>query len=452
MVCVPLNLAGETLAPLAAMVGTDRDRPEFLVVAQPRDKDLRLRFAHQLALPILDYIAACRHSRPRRTAHAVAPQLWVPNRGGIEFLGLLSRAIRFRSTTGSHSVPIPVPTLGRWLKFLADRADHPGSALLLAATDVLGQHWATGQSAMEDGNLAALLGWIDPPAGRDGPQAALEAEDPLTWPPAGPATDPLFDREALVGIFRDYDHARTDRDRRTARARLETAVRGQIEPTWELVWRAIDLMRALPAGDRVGTRWARDVKAFQKTDDYIAGDGPPQPKHPNPVNSAREINWLERAKAEYDAQRAFDDPLVMAEFRLAGEAFAGTVTAVEIDPRSRRSPQATITITTNDPVRLIAETTGLRDHHRPQQKGTITAVDSGPDQTRITLRLSKGMGNNSIPIPGSVPKVNDHVCYTLLSDRYTPTGKFPEPSMTPWTHGGPPPPQIPADGAEEEWA
>ena len=52
-----------------------------------------------------------------------------------------------------------VPQRGQWLTFLRERADHPGSAMLVAMTEVLSAHWATGQSSVEDANLAALMAW-----------------------------------------------------------------------------------------------------------------------------------------------------------------------------------------------------------------------------------------------------------------------------------------------------
>ena len=68
-------------------------------------------------------------------------------------------------------------------------------------------HWATGQSALEDSNLAALLAWIDPPTGQTGALAALDAEDPELWPPAGPATDPEFDNKMLAPAMEGYTRA-----------------------------------------------------------------------------------------------------------------------------------------------------------------------------------------------------------------------------------------------------
>ena len=121
----------------------------------------------------------------------------MPNLPSVSFLRLLGRSTRFRRTEGEYAVPASVPLLGRWLTYYAERAEVPPSALLVSLTAALADHWATGQSAAEDANLAALLGWIDPPDGMTGPAAARAAEDPVRCPPAGPVTDPTFDNEVL---------------------------------------------------------------------------------------------------------------------------------------------------------------------------------------------------------------------------------------------------------------
>ena len=81
----------------------------------------------------------------------------------------------------------------------------PGSSLVLAATDALTTHWQTGQLPSEDLNLAALLGWIDPPVGMDGPQAARAGEEA---PPAGPDSDPNWDAETLTELVQEWHAAR----------------------------------------------------------------------------------------------------------------------------------------------------------------------------------------------------------------------------------------------------
>ena len=114
-----------------------------------------------------------------------APQLLVPNPNAAAFLRLLGRSTRLRRTDGEYAVRPTVPLLGRWLTHYAERAEVPGSVLLLPMTTALAEHWATGQSDLEDANLAALLGWIDPADGLTGQQAARLAEDPVRCPPAG---------------------------------------------------------------------------------------------------------------------------------------------------------------------------------------------------------------------------------------------------------------------------
>src|SRR4051812_40873373 len=190
LVIVPLTTAGETGAPLGALVGTERTSPRLLVVPQPRDRDLRFAFLTQLADEVLPYIdtyatdveAAERSEVDPETGKKVkvevelcadAPQLIVPGRAGIEFLRLLGRSMRFRRTAEQdpetpYPAPPHVPLLGRWLTHFGERARVPGSALLLAMTDLLSRHWATGQSSLEDQHLGALLAWIEAPEGTSG--------------------------------------------------------------------------------------------------------------------------------------------------------------------------------------------------------------------------------------------------------------------------------------------
>ncbi|MFD0890582.1 hypothetical protein ACFQ08_39070, partial [Streptosporangium algeriense] len=172
LVFIPLSLSGEAAAPLAAMVGTDPGHPRLLVVPQPRNRDLRFAFAAELAEVVLPYVEGfCKVTETveRRGGEPYercldAPQILVPNRQGVAFLGLLGRSTRFRRIDGPYPVHPSVPLLGRWLTYFADRSQQPGSCLLMSATEALGAHWASGQSGLEDANLGALLSWIDPPA------------------------------------------------------------------------------------------------------------------------------------------------------------------------------------------------------------------------------------------------------------------------------------------------
>jgi hypothetical protein len=467
LVFIPLNLAGEACAPLAAMTGDDPASPHLLVVTQPRNRDQRFAFTAELASVIIPYVEgfcgaeetvpAAPGGEPR-TRYAGAPQILVPNQAGVAFTRMLGRSTRFRRTTGRYPVPELVPLLGRWLTFFTERTEVPGSSLLLAATSALATHWATGQSPTEDLNLAALLGWIDPPQGLTGPQAAAAAEDPLTWPPAGPVTDPTFDNEVLARLMAACDRAAATGEataQRRARSALAQALRSQLAPTWQLMWQAADLLRGLPPGGHVAARWDADKDAFTGHVTHLADGGPPQPRRDSAVVAARRLARLERLQANYAAQRAFDDPLVMAEHRLAGEAFAGPVTAADptrVDTTGRRRTlRPHITVTTRDPL-LIDPGAVLTSPARSRQQARVLAVNPG-QFTRVMLELSGGMGRGLIPTSGSVPEVGETVCYAAFSDSYQPPPAFPEPEDTPWTHGGPPPEYVPSDeDAQEAWS
>ncbi|MDT3440389.1 MULTISPECIES: hypothetical protein [unclassified Pseudofrankia] len=569
LVLVPLRMAGEANAPLAAMAGTDELSGTLLVVPQPRDRDLRFAFAGLLGDLLLGYVERCAAAgsepvKPPRTprqpagrplpdsllsgspssspggaggaavaagpegtagaadgdlradedalaaAEATgperfldAPQVLVPNRAGVEFARLFGRSTRFRSTLGEYAVPAGVPLLGRWLTFLAQRAEHPGSSALVAMTEALTLHWATGQSALEDANLAALMAWIDPPDGLSGPEAARLAEDPRTWPPAGPTTDPQFDNRVLAPAIAAYDEAiallreqaglagapdplLADPDVIDSRFRaadlgaarvwpgapdapvqswlrardeVERAVRGQIEPTWRLMWRAVRRLRELPDAASVPRRWEQDRTRFTSYYAYLRDEdgGLPQARRDGAVAAARRLAVLERELAAYEADQAFDDPLVLANQRVTGDAFVGTVVAAERDRRIANERGTLVTrplveVVTVDPVRLPIGTK-VCSPARVGQTGVIMSLEPAADGLLVSLELSGGMGRAKVPPPGSVPDMDEVISYTSVLPDGAFSAALPAPEDTPWTHGGPPTPYEPTDGdAEETWA
>lgn len=480
LVFVPLTTAGEAGAPLGALVGTDRDAPRLLVVPQPRDRDLRFVFLAQLADVVLPYVdsfaddvePAERSETDPETGKRVkvevdlcadAPQLIVPSRSGIDFVRLLGRSMRFRRTAEQdpdtpHPAPPRVPLLGRWLTHFGERARVPGSSLLLALTDVLSRHWVTGQSGVEDQHLGSLLAWIDPPDGEPGEAAARRAElardgdGQLLFPPAGPATDPAFDNKLLAPAIERYDRARAAfaaaedgleaDDRLGELTAAERAVRELVEsrtrPTWDAVWRGLDLLRELPEGGRVADRWTRDRWSFTAHRDRVTAGEPPQPRIDDAVTAANKLASREREQARLDAQEALDDPLVMAARRLAGEAFAGEVTDVVMaySEGKRPSPRPLVTVRTDDRPHLGERAKVYRSlGGRPQ---TAEFVGFEEDGALVVLRITDKMGRGKEPEEGSVPAKGDRLCFTLFEHDQRAGAKLPDPEDTPWTHGGPP--------------
>ncbi|MEV8557795.1 hypothetical protein AB0478_15300 [Streptomyces sp. NPDC051917] len=482
LVFVPLTTAGEAGAPLGALVGTDRDAPRLLVVAQPRDRDLRFSFLADLADVVLPYIdsyaesveAAERTETDPETGKRVkvevelcadAPQLIAPSRAGLDFVRLLGRSMRFRRTAEQdpetpYPAPPRVPLLGRWLTHYGERSRVPGSSLLLALTDVLSRHWATGQSGLEDQHLGALLAWIAPPEGTSGAEAARRAElardgaGQLLCPPAGPATDPAFDNKLLAPAIERYDRARTALaaaedalaadDRLAALTAAEREIRDLVEsrtrPTWDAVWRGLDLLRALPEGAHVEERWTRDRWSFTGHRDRVLAGEPPQPRRDDAVTAANKLATREREQARLEAQEALDDPLVMAGRRLAGEAFAGEVTDVVMaySEGKRPSPRPLVTVRTDDRPHLAERAKAYRSLGGKPQSAEFVGHEGPAEGGILVLRILDKMGRGKEPEPGSVPEKGDRICFTLFEHEQRGGAKLPDPEETPWTHGGPP--------------
>ncbi|MEV6578475.1 hypothetical protein AB0M92_09970 [Streptomyces sp. NPDC051582] len=470
LVLVPLTTAGEAGAPLGVLVGTDPARPRLLVVPQPRDRDLRWAFLADLADVVLPYVDGYAddveyvertETDPDTGAKSKvaaelcldAPQLIVPSRAGIEYVRLLGRSMRFRRTAeeepeNPYPAPTRVPLLGRWFTHLGERSRVPGASMLLSATELLGRHWATGQSNLEDQHLGALLSWIAPPEGESGAEAAVRAElgrdrdGQLLVPPAGPATDPAFDNKLLAPAMARYDTARSGDDPKAV-ARAEAVVRElvaeQMRPAWRAVWRSLELLRALPAGERAEERWTRDRWSYTGHRDRIRAGEPPQPRRDDAVTAAQKLATRETEQVRLDAQEALDDPLVMAGRRLSGEAFAGEVTEVVMEwtESKRPSPRPLVTVATEDRPQLT-EGGGkvFRSlEGRPQAAQFVRFEEDG---RLLVLRLLDKMGRGREPEPGSVPQKGDRVCWTLFEHDARGGPKLPDPEKTPWTHGGPP--------------
>ncbi|MCI3239397.1 hypothetical protein [Streptomyces spinosisporus] len=484
LVFVPLTTAGEAGAPLGALVGTDRDAPRLLAVPQPRDRDLRFAFLAELADVVLPYMeaygaeveAAERTETDPESGKRVkvevelcadAPQLIVPSRAGIDFVRLLGRSMRFRRTAEQdpetpYPAPARVPLLGRWLTHFGERARVPGSSLLLAATDVLARHWATGQSSLEDQHLGALLAWIDPPDGVSGADAARAAElardahGQLECPPAGPATDPAFDNKLLAPAIERHDRARTalaaaqdglEADTRlgeltAAEREIRELVLSRTLPTWEKVWRGLDLLRALPEGAHVEERWTRDRWSFTGQRDRIAAGEPPQPRRDDAVTAAGKLAAREREQARLEAQEALDDPLVMAARRLSGEAFAGEVTDVVMaySEGKRPSPRPLVTVRTQDRPHLGERAKVYRSLGGKPQAAEFVGREA---DDLFVLRIVDKMGRGKVPEAGSVPEKGDLLCFTTFEHEQRGGPKLPDPEATPWTHGGPPGEAVP---------
>lgn len=160
MVIVAYKLAGDAASPVAVMYGTDPSSPKLLVAPEPRSREIRFELLNEFTADFLAWAQS--------TPDGDAPQVMVANQATSEFLGVLGRSLRHPP----RNSPVPRATVlgARHLAWLAERAEHPGSGVVVPMTIALARHWRTGQSDLEDSQLPATLAWIDPPAVLHGPR------------------------------------------------------------------------------------------------------------------------------------------------------------------------------------------------------------------------------------------------------------------------------------------
>jgi hypothetical protein len=333
LVIVTVKLAGDPASPLGVLVGTDRDRPAFFCAPEPRNRDLRFGLINPFADVLLDHLRGHEpiEGDDRDAPLRPCPQLVVPNTATAQFLEVLGRSVRHPGPAGL--IPPATVQAGRHLAWFGSQAEHPGQALVLPMTDLLCGHWTTGQSALEDELLAAVLAWITP--GPDGAAAAaLDAED---GPTAGPASSPQWDRKHLDPAIADFNAAR---DRSTAPSVVDTVGRGvreivrtALQPAWEDTWTALDLLRGLPTAPHAVTRRARDVREWEwwwrrATEDDV--------RLRNTLSDREAIRLLAEREADtalVAAQECADDPLRFAAQEVDGTGVRGAVEHADADRR-----------------------------------------------------------------------------------------------------------------------
>lgn len=280
-------------------------------------------------------------------------------------------------------------------------------------------------------------------------------------PPAGPVTDPAFDTGVLAPLVRAQELARATDDLRAvsqAEQELRSALEGQLLPTWETAWQAIDVLRSLPAAASDELRWQVDRGRFTDFATGLDDGAPPQPKRPSAVSAARRLADLEAAQQSYDRSQAIDDPLVLARYRVGGEAFAGRIVAVDAERQEikgkRAWPRPLVRLLTEDEV-ILRPGAKLASPTRVSQTARLRSVSLVPDGAgyEVELELLSGMGRGKTPEPGSVPEPGEQRCYaTFLAEQRGTRPELPEADQTPWTHGGPPWPHVAqASDQSEDW-
>jgi hypothetical protein len=431
LVVVGYHLAGEPGALVGLRYGTSPGEARTVVVAEPRDRDARFAALVVFARDLSDYVAGYgeRDTVPRLDRRGAlvaedelcrdAPQLLVANPGTAEWLcDTLGRSLR-------HP-PAGVPDrealvrAGEHLGFFAGRRALPGSAAVLAATDLLTTHWTTGQLPAEDADLATVLAWIDPPPGADAVEATRRSAG---TPPAGPVPDPHWDQHTLLPAL---DHAAREVGRVVGAVLVEV---------WERVWRGLGLVAELGEAAHVEVRWESDRWAWTRHLARVAA-GTARFGRLGQLRSFAFLAELERRTAALERQMALDDPRLMAGYVAAGEALAGgvlerDVERFETNARGSRVRRPLLRVRPAMPFDRPAGTElWLAD--RPSVRVRTGAVDG--DGT-VECVVVAGMGRTLPQAEAALPVAGTEVVLAPFGPQDT----FPDnlPDELPWTHRAP---------------
>lgn len=400
LVVVAYNLSGEAAAPLGIMYGTDPDPSQaaLAVSAEPRNRDSRFGAINSFAADFVEFVnpflrlttVPTKNNGFRQLA-TDAPQVVVPNRATRSYLGArLGRSLRYLGLGDTHDVPEGTQWAGSHLSWLAEHSNLPGQSVFLAMTESLTRHFATGQSALEDENLATLLAWID-----GVPGDLLTELERLENRAYGPVPNPRWEA-TLEPFVKAYSDALRADDRQRAQAafdRVESDVRAELAAAYSATHRAVDVLRRIEPAASVATRWADDVSEWSIHARRCAQGIPRFARRHDPIRAAKSLQRWSSAADELETQQAFDDPLIMAHLDATGRCVTGEVVAVDLDHKEvkpgnkRRSRVPLIELSLTAPTRLLAGES-VRWVEEKKVKAVLRHVDGDAATFAVTAQAT----------------------------------------------------------------
>ncbi len=442
LVIAVYNLPGEAAAPLAFYLGTDQGAGELIVAPEPRNRAVRFAGIQAFSTRVVAYIAPFLATQARQVGRPgarwmlevalAAPQIVVPNRATREYLGArLGRSLRYLGLGNTHPVPQETLWAGAHLSWLADYVHMPGQSIFMAATEVLSRHFATGQSALEDENLATLLAWIENEPG-SGLQTIAQAERDA--PAFGPVADPTLDQQ-LEPHVQAFGKAVRGEDTRAAnrhRVEVERLLRAPLAEAYAATHRALAILRGLPAASGVKERWDNDLREWSAYARRCARGLPRFRRRHDALQAARLLERWSRAAEELAVREAYDDPLIMAEHDAAGLCLSGTVASFdlenfEVKPGNKRAtlvPLLELSMT-SQPQLLIGDELWWTGDGRVLCE--IRAIAERRGQWTVTLAVLQNHKDGQ-----RLPAVHSQAVFARLSAFGGPPPDGPR--EIPWTH------------------
>jgi hypothetical protein len=454
---VAMQMAIESHAIWGALVGTSRSKAKLIVAPEPRTPGIAFGAMAKLAKILCDAIDTAAfsprdHFETRKGFHytraRTAPQLLVANEAVVGLLDRLGRRMRPAGYGGHIEVPPEVNVAGAHLGFYAEQARRPGSALTVVATRELTQHFVTGQSSFEDAHLGAQLAWFDPnylvqlaPERVNGVDLdslhGAEAATLIEGLPMSVLTDPAVDNGPLIEAVAHFNTARAGSVDAAVVEKLGGGIRDLLrpclEPTWEALWIARDILAQLPEAPSVATRWEEDLSAFTRHADYISKGGR-RASIDSPRRAALVLDDWEGAQARFEAAQVLEDEYALLAAISQGQAIVGDVVNVdttnrELGPSGKTMtsrPLITLAIADPCPFPVDAELWWTE-----RQKLRILVQSSVPTTSggaTVVLKVVEGMR-------GELPDRGDRACFSIFrSSDSSWSLSAPLPRATPWTH------------------